>query len=104
MDIDFKNIRLYRVYEDSDCLTYMNIVKYLMYYYQIDIQPKKIIERDFPDYIELIPTIEFYRNSEHFLIPGLNNIIDKLETQFKIENLRHSANSWAQKSNNLTKN
>jgi len=86
--------RLYKIHENSDCLSLLSVVRYLHGVHQIDIRPSQIIERRFPSEVKYLPTIEYIINGQPYYLGGLQNIINLFEKYYGIDNLLESAIQW----------
>ncbi|AYV81408.1 MAG: hypothetical protein Harvfovirus32_4 [Harvfovirus sp.] len=78
---------LFKKHEIPECETLLSITRYL-WYKNIDVRPKNVIERNFPQKIKILPTIVL-PNKE--IIEGLDNIVNFYEQLFEIDNLENNA-------------
>lgn len=74
---------LYKKHEVAECDILLNIVRYF-HSNGIDIKPNIIIERNFPEYINMLPTIETIDN----IYEGIDNIIIHLENIYQVKNIK----------------
>ena len=82
-----KVYHLYKIHENNDCATLLNITRYL-YYQKINIIPTFITERLIPR-DTILPTITLENNR---IFSGLNDIVNFLEEETEINNLVEKAN------------
>jgi hypothetical protein len=78
---------LYKIHGQKECDQLQIITRYI-HYMGYDMRPITIIERCMPNNINVLPSIVM-SNGE--FIEGLQNIINKYETQFNIANLLENA-------------
>jgi len=83
-------ILLYKIHGQSDCDALQNITRYL-YSLDIDMRPKTIIERHFPEDITILPTLVLENN---VFLEGLDSIINYYEQHFNINNLLLRSNRF----------
>ena len=87
----FKNNEHVENENNKDCLTLLNIVRYL-YSNKIDIRPINIVDNNIPKQITVLPSLFV---SQHIHLFGLNAIVSYYEDLFGIEKLVENANTFA---------
>lgn len=88
---------LYKIHENDDCNDLLKITRYL-YANDYDIRPLNVIERNFPEHINQVPTISINDS----LIVGLNNIVIYYETLLNIPQLLNKANRFSNSNPNYS--
>ncbi len=74
---------LYKIHGTPDCDALQNITRYL-YSIGYDMRPKTIIERLFPQNINVLPTLILNNNAS---LVGLNSIVNYYEQSLNVNNL-----------------
>jgi len=82
---------LFKIHEDADCEKLLYLVRYLSAREKIDIRPKYIVERNFPDLIDgVVPSLIV----DQVLYQGLDSIVEYYEEKLGLKNLLYKSEAF----------